>query len=121
MKRILVVDDSATMRRMVIASLHELKEVNFNEANNGLAAIECLAINHINLMILDLNMPDMHGLDVLKFVRSHQKYQKIPIIVLTTKGDELSREAAMNAGATRYLTKPFEPRMFAKQAWELLN
>lgn len=121
MKRILVVDDSVTMRKMVVASLYALKEVNCKEASNGLAAIECLAINSVNLMILDLNMPDMHGLEVLKFVRSHQKYQKIPIIILTTKGDDVSRESAMNAGANRYLTKPFEPRMFVKQVWELLN
>lgn len=106
---------------MVIASLQNLKDVKFNEASNGLEAIECLAIAPIDLMILDLNMPDMHGLEVLKFVRSHQNYQKIPIIILTTRGDESSRQAALSAGATCYLTKPFDPLMFAGQARELLN
>ncbi|MFB2922958.1 MULTISPECIES: response regulator [Aerosakkonema] len=121
MKEILVVDDSATMRRMVMASLRDLKNVNFKEANNGLEAIEQLVIAPVDLMILDLNMPDMHGLEVLQFVRSHQSYSSIPIIVLTTRGDESSRNNALAAGASRYLTKPFEPRSLALAAQELLN
>lgn len=121
MKLILVVDDSATMRRMVMASLRDLKNVSFQEASNGLEAIERLVIEPVDLMILDLNMPDMHGLEVLKFVRSHQTYSHIPIIVLTTKGDETSRTEALLAGASKYMTKPFEPQSFAAQALELLN
>lgn len=121
MKQILVVDDSATMRRMVMASLRNLQNVNFNEASNGLEAIERLVITPVNLMILDLNMPDMHGIEVLKFVRSHENYSKIPIIVLTTKGDEDSRSAALDAGATCYLTKPFDPKNISDQASKLLN
>lgn len=121
MKQVLVVDDSATMRRMVMASLRNLQNVNFKEASNGLEAIEQLVIAGVDLMILDLNMPDMHGLEVLKFVRSHQSYHGIPIIVLTTRGDETSREEALGAGASLYVTKPFEPRSFADQARDLLN
>ena len=121
MKQILIVDDSATMRRMVKASLQKLKDVTFNEASNGLEAIERLVLAPVNLMILDLNMPDIHGLEVLKFVRSHQAYSHIPIIVLTTKGDETSRTEALQAGASKYMTKPFEPQSFAAQALELLN
>jgi two-component system chemotaxis response regulator CheY len=121
MKQILVVDDSATMRRMVMASLQKLKDVTFNEASNGLEAIERLVLAPANLIILDLNMPDMHGLEVLKFVRSHQAYAHIPIIVLTTKGDETSRNKALEAGASKYMTKPFEPKSFADQALQLLN
>ena len=121
MKQILVVDDSATMRRMVMASLKKLEDVNFNEASNGLEAIERLVLAPVNLMILDLNMPDMHGLEVLKFVRSNKAYSHLPIIVLTTRGDETSRNEALQAGASRYLTKPFEPQTFAAQALELLQ
>jgi two-component system chemotaxis response regulator CheY len=121
MKQILIVDDSATMRRMVMAALRDLKNVSFKEASNGLEAIEQLVIAPVDLMILDLNMPEMHGLEVLQFVRAHPNYNSIPIIVLTTRGDESSRAAALEAGASRYLTKPFEPRAFASQAQELLN
>jgi two-component system, chemotaxis family, chemotaxis protein CheY len=121
MKQILVVDDSATMRRMVMASLRELPGVNFGEASNGLEAIEYLAISPCDLMILDLNMPDMHGLEVLKFVLGHPSHSNTPIIILTTRGDEGSRGEAIAAGAACYLTKPFEPRSLSSQVKELLH
>ncbi len=121
MKQILVVDDSATMRHMVMASLHDLTDVDFHEASSELEAIEHLALAAIDLMILDLNMPDMHGLEVLKFVRGHHNYQNIPIIVLTTRGDESSRGATLEAGASCYLTKPFEPGEIAHRADSLLK
>jgi len=121
MKRILVVDDSPTMRRMIVASLREIKGVSFDEAARGLAAIEHLALAPVDLIVLDLNMPDMHGLEVVGFVRRHQAYCAIPVIILTTRGDETSRSAAIEAGASDYLTKPFLPSVLAVHARELLN
>lgn len=121
MKTVLVVDDSVTMRRMVVTSLRSIQDTTFQEAANGLEAIERLAISPVNLMLLDLNMPDMHGLEVVAFVRQHARFQDIPIIVLTTRGDEESRQAALAAGATVYLTKPFEPAALAETARSLLN
>lgn len=121
MRRILVVDDSATMRKMVIASLRDLKDISFSEAGNGLEAIEQVEIAPFDLMILDLNMPDMHGLEVLKFVLGHPNHQATPIIILTTKGDENSRSEAIAAGATCYLTKPFQPKLLAVQVQKLLT
>src|SRR5258705_9946176 len=108
MRRILIVDDSPTIRRMVAASLQSIDSVSFREASNGMEAIEMLTRERANLMILDLNMPDMHGLDVLRFVRAHEQYRSLPIIVLTTKYDAESRKAALEAGASRYMTKPFD-------------
>jgi two-component system chemotaxis response regulator CheY len=120
MDRTLVVDDSPTIRRMVIASLREVCSGGFQEAATGLEALERLAVGPIALMILDLNMPDMHGLEVLRFVRSHHAFGHIPIVVLTTRGDEASRTAVMAAGASLYLTKPFTPQLLAAQVRELL-
>jgi two-component system chemotaxis response regulator CheY len=121
MKQILIVDDSPTIRRMVRASLAPLAaSADFVEAASGLEAIERLALGQVALMVLDLNMPDMHGLEVLAFVRSHQKYRQLPIIVLTTRGDEASRGAAVQAGASSYLTKPFAPAALAAEATTLL-
>jgi two-component system chemotaxis response regulator CheY len=120
MMNILVVDDSATMRRMIMASLRDLQSVQFHEAGTGLEAIERMALARVHLMTLDLNMPDLHGLDVLKFVRSHEAYRLLPIIVVTTRGDEDSRMAALAAGATVYLTKPFTPHELLGQVRALL-
>lgn len=120
MHRILIVDDSATIRKMVRASLQTLESPEFIEAATGLEAIEQLAVARVQLIVLDLNMPDMHGLDVLRFVRRQQQHQNLPIIVLTTRGDESSRQSAEQAGATTYLTKPFAPQVLAAAARTLL-
>ena len=121
MDRILVVDDSPTMRRMVMASLREVSRGGFVEAASGLEAVEQLALNRVALMVLDLNMPDMHGLEVLAFVRRHPTLHTLPIIVLTTRGDDASRSAALAAGASAYMTKPFTPQGLAAQARELVT
>ncbi len=120
MKNILIVDDSSTLRKMVIFSLRDIKGVVFHEAGNGLEAIEKLALVRVDLMILDLNMPDMPGIEVIKFTRSHNAFINIPIIVLTTKGDDASRKEALAAGATLYLTKPFRTHFLAEQAKNIL-
>jgi two-component system chemotaxis response regulator CheY len=122
MDRTLVVDDSPTMRRMVMASLRDVcADGGFLEAASGLEAIEQLAVGPVSLMVLDLNMPDMHGLEVLKFVRGHQAFRRIPVIVLTTRGDDTSRDAALAAGASIYLTKPFVPTVLAHEARALVT
>jgi two-component system chemotaxis response regulator CheY len=121
MQKILIVDDSTTIRKMVRASLRELEGVEFLEAANGMEAIEQVAIGPIALIVLDLNMPDMHGMDVLKFVRAHRGSRDIPVLILTTRGDETSRQTLLAAGATLYLTKPFAPHMLLAKARDLLN
>ena len=120
MSQILIVDDSQTIRRMVKASLTPLG-MPFIEAASGLEAIEQLAVGDIRLMVLDLNMPDMHGLEVLGFVRAHQKFHHLPVIVLTTRDDQSSRTAALQAGATIYLTKPFTPQSLLHEARAVLD
>jgi len=118
---ILVVDDSATIRRMVRAALQPVTDARFVEAETGLEAIERLAFAPVALILLDLNMPDMHGLEVLRFVRAHTAYREIPVLVLTTRQDEDSRAAALAAGATAYVTKPFAPAALAAEARKLLE
>ena len=121
MPTILLVDDSPTIRRMIKAALGSLPELSFVEAGSGLQAIETLAVTPVQMMVLDLNMPDMHGLDVLGFVRAHDRYRHLPVVVLTTRGDESSRDAAARAGATAYMTKPFSPAALVAQAQALLD
>jgi two-component system, chemotaxis family, chemotaxis protein CheY len=121
MRTILIFDDSPTIRRMVRASLGVLPDTNFAEAASGLQGIEKLAVTAVHMIILDLNMPDMHGLDVLRFVRSHDHYKDVPVMVLTTRGDKTSREAALQAGASAYLTKPFSPSVLVSSVNELLT
>jgi two-component system chemotaxis response regulator CheY len=119
-KSVLVVDDSPTMRKMVKAALQPLKP-SFGEAANGLEAIEKLALNHYDVMILDLNMPDMHGLEVIQFTRAYETYKDLPIVVLTTRSEDQTREAVLQAGANRYVTKPFQAQHLLGAVQELLG
>lgn len=106
---------------MIIASLTGLGEVSFDQAVSGLEAIERLTVSSVDLVMLDLNMPDVHGLEVLRFIRSHHSLRDLPVVVLTTRGDDDSRSAAALAGATLYLTKPFQPNVIASQVQPLLG
>ncbi len=121
MKHILVVDDSATMRRMVKTLLCGIDAVRVDEAVSGLEALERLSLQRYHLLVLDLNMPDIHGLEVLQFVRGHQAYQQLPVVVLTTRGDDTSRAMALAAGASVYLTKPFDPAGLVEKVRGLLD
>ena len=121
MKTVLIVDDSATMRRMIIAALRGVDQISFKEATSGLEAIERLAVVPADLVVLDLNMPDVHGIEVLRFVRSHHAFEATPVVVLTTRGDPESRDAAFREGASAYVTKPFEPATLAPEVRRLLE
>jgi len=120
-RRILIVDDSRTMRRMVASSLARLGRCRFEEAASGLEAIERLVMGPADLMVLDLNMPEMHGLELLRFVRAKQAYASMPVVVLTTKGDESSRTDALMAGANLFLTKPFSSSELEESVRALLQ
>jgi two-component system chemotaxis response regulator CheY len=121
MNKILVVDDSASMRKMVIASLRTIPGTTFSEASNGLEAIEKLTLQHFDAIMLDMNMPDMNGMEVLQFIRNQQIYRHIPVVVLTTRSDDFMKSAATEAGATLYLNKPFEPRLLAEKVSAILK
>ena len=119
--KILIVDDSRTIRRMIAKSLANIHRTTFEEAENGLEAIERLVLGPVSLMVLDLNMPEMHGIEVLKFVRSRPAYKSMPVVVLTTRGDEVSQADALAAGASLYLTKPFSPHELEIKVRQLLT
>lgn len=106
---ILVVDDSKVIREMIVACLRGEEGLSFTHAASGLEAIERLSLGRFDLVFLDLNMPDIGGFEVLEFVRGQDESRDIPIIVVTTRGDESSRARSLEAGATRFVTKPFEP------------
>ncbi len=108
MLNLLIVDDSATVRKMIMAALQPLHPT-FGEAGSGLEAIEQLVLHHFDAVTLDLNMPDMHGLEFLHFVRNLSGLKNVPIIVITTRGDDITQETVLTAGANRYIRKPFTP------------
>jgi two-component system chemotaxis response regulator CheY len=106
---ILVVDDSKVMREMVIACLRGEPQLRFAQAASGLEAIEKLSLSSFDLVVLDLNMPDIGGVEVVEFVRAQDHLRSLPILIVTTRGDDTSRERVMSAGASEFMTKPFTP------------
>ena len=94
MLKILVVDDSKVMREMIVACLRSVNGLEFSQAASGLEAIERLSLGAFDLMFLDLNMPDIGGFEVVEFVRSQDTLKELPIIVVTTRGEEATRTRA---------------------------
>ncbi len=121
MTQLLVVDDSKVMRDMIVACLRGLPGASFTQAGSGLEAIERLSLAHFDAVVLDLNMPDISGVEVLEFVRAQDRLKTLPIIVVTTRGDDASRAQALQAGASHYMTKPFTPEAIVAAVTELLQ
>lgn len=108
--RILLVDDSATMRRIQRTQLSNLGMTDMVEAANGEEALEVLAASHpVDIVLLDWNMPVMDGLTFLKKVRSNSSYSGVKIIMCTSESEKKKVIEAMKEGATNYIVKPFTP------------
>ncbi len=107
-KVIMTVDDSASIRQMVGLTL---RGAGFEvvEAEDGIEAITKLKEQHVDMLITDLNMPNMDGIELVKQVRSNQAIKFIPIIMLTTESQEKKKKEAKTSGATGWIVKPFKP------------
>lgn len=121
MPEVLVVDDSKVMREMIAACLRPDSTLAITQAASGLEAIERLSLKRFDILVLDLNMPDIGGLEVVEFVRSQDKLRTLPILIVTTRGEETSRVAVLAAGASRYMTKPFAPDVILTEVQSLLG
>ncbi|HEX8706608.1 MAG TPA: response regulator [Myxococcaceae bacterium] len=121
MPEVLVVDDSKVMRDMVVACLRPYPGLTFTHASSGLEAIERLSLKPYDLIVLDLNMPDIGGIEVVEFVRGQDTLRQLPIVIVTTRGDEASRSKALAAGADRFMTKPFTPDAILSEVKSLLE
>ncbi|HBR20953.1 MAG TPA: response regulator [Nitrospiraceae bacterium] len=108
MKSILIVEDSTTTRSLVRAVLEELGDFDIVEAPTGFDALKLLPTQDFDLVVTDINMPDINGLELINFVRSNQRYSNIPLIIVTTERSEEDKKRGMALGATAYVTKPFK-------------
>ncbi|MGC2064220.1 MAG: response regulator [Thermodesulfovibrionales bacterium] len=108
MKTILIVEDSATTRALIRALIDELGDVETVEAASGFEALKLLPQQEYDLIITDINMPDINGLELISFVRNNQRYTNIPIIIVSTERSEEDKKRGIALGATDYVTKPFK-------------
>jgi len=123
MPRLLIADDHGLYRKGLRCALEAaIPDADVTEADGFDGALARLEDSgSFDLVLLDLNMPDVHGLEVLRFIRGQAGMQNLPVVILTTRGDEDSRAAAVHEGATLYLTKPFAPAMIVSQIKPLLH
>jgi len=106
---VLVVDDSATTRAMIISAIEVLEDTRVVEANNGFDALRLLPLMPFDLIITDINMPDISGLELINFLKKNPEHKNIPLIILSTEKSEKDKERGLVLGASEYLVKPFDP------------
>lgn len=120
MKRILVVDDSVTMRQLIKMVLMKHVVCQVTEAQDGLDAIAKLKDGAFDLVVTDVNMPRMDGLGLVHSIREVLKLA-VPVIIVTTKGAEADRDKGLQLGANAYLTKPINGAQVVRTVSELLG
>lgn len=104
---VLVVDDSATTRSLVASYLSDWEDVEVVEAASGFEALRLLPALRVDLIVTDINMPDINGLELISFVRESPNYQKIPVVIISTENTAEDRKRGLQLGARDYLVKPF--------------
>ncbi|HEX2960358.1 MAG: response regulator [Bacteroidota bacterium] len=119
-KVILIADDSPTIRKFVSFSLtmHGFEVVS---ACDGMEAMEKLPAHKIDLVITDLNMPNLDGFELIKTIRGNEEYKDIPIIILSSLSGSEDVEKGMSYGASSYLVKPFDPKRIHYEVSKYLN
>jgi len=121
--RVLIVDDSSVMRKIVERTLRqagvELSSV--FQAGSGAEALAVLADNRVELILCDINMPVMDGLELVKQLSGVENAKGVPVIMITTEGSESHVVQALSAGARGYIRKPFTPEQVRDQVIPLLG
>jgi two-component system chemotaxis response regulator CheY len=122
LQRILIVEDSGTMRSLIAATLEDLDQpVKVDEAENGFEALRLLPQQSYDLIITDINMPDINGLELVSFVKGNPGHREVPLVIVSTEGSERDRDRGMELGANAYLVKPFSPDELRRVVQDLLG
>jgi len=108
MKNVLIVEDSKAIRSMIRVSLEEEGDFFVVEAGNGFEALKTLPTRPFDLIITDINMPDINGLELIGFVKANAAYRDIPLVIVSTEKSEEDKKRGMTLGAFGYVVKPFK-------------
>jgi two-component system chemotaxis response regulator CheY len=107
--RILVVEDSVSTRSLIVSTLEAIDNLVVVESESGFGALKMIPQGKFDLIVTDINMPNINGLELVSFVKKDPRYASIPLIIVTTEGREKDRERGIALGAEEYLVKPFDP------------
>ena len=121
MQRVLVVEDSQTMREWIGAALEEgALPLKVDLATSGFEALRLLPRQTYDLVITDINMPDIHGLELISFIRRDPRHAGLPLVIVSTESGEEDRRRGLALGANAYLVKPFAARDLQRVVEDLL-
>jgi two-component system chemotaxis response regulator CheY len=124
MSRILVVEDSVSMRSFVRNALESDSRspagLEVVEASSGFEALRLLPRGPYDLVITDINMPDINGLELISFIRKSELHSKTPVLIISTQSSERDRARGLSLGANGYLRKPFTPEALQDEVWRVL-
>lgn len=113
-KRILLIEDTQSTRSLLASLIREITSAEIIECQNGLEALKILPHTRVDLVVTDLNMPDINGLELIRFLKSNRNYAKVPLIVVTTEASPRERQKTLALGVDAYFTKPFSTLEFQK-------
>ncbi len=118
---VLIVEDSAATRSMMRAVLEDLDGVDTVEAATGFEALRQIPSQRFDLIITDINMPDINGLELINFVKKDLRYRDIPMLIVSTENTDADMRRGLGLGADDYVTKPFDPDMLREKIINLLK
>ena len=121
MLTVLIVEDSSTLRKLIVFALKRVEGLTVVEADDGVDALRKTDQTHFDLIITDINMPVMDGLKLISRLREHDWYRAIPILILTTEGATDDRNRGLELGANAYITKPIRAPQVVAKVKELLH
>jgi CheY-like chemotaxis protein len=107
-KRILIVDDSEMTRRLISTAVRGLGDIEYEEAKDGFEALQKLPTTPFDLLFVDINMPNINGLELIDYCKQSEQYQHIPIIIISTEDSVQDQQKGLELGASNYLLKPIQ-------------
>ncbi|MCK5237354.1 MAG: response regulator [Deltaproteobacteria bacterium] len=108
-QKLLIVEDSKTIRSLIISTLDGAGDFEFTESVSGFEALKVLPREKFDLIITDINMPDINGLELVSFIKKSELYKNIPLFIISTERSEQDVQKGLNLGANEYIVKPFDP------------
>lgn len=119
--KVLVVEDSPTMRQLIVFALKRIRNLQIEEAGDGVGGLKKLSAQKFDLVVTDINMPIMDGLKLVSLIRNDPQYKEVPVVVITTEGATEDRERALALGANEYITKPIQTARILEVAKKMLG
>lgn len=121
LKAVLVIEDSDATRSLIVSVLEGLGSIRAFQATSGFEALRVLPTQDFDLVLTDINMPDINGLEVVSFLKKTERYKHIPVVIITTESGTRDRMRGLDLGAQRYITKPFDIAELRATVEELLG